>query len=377
MLIASDPVNAFVDYPDVPVPNAAGGPLHGVTLRGQGHLRRRRIRDGVRQCREDGRRTRRPEANAPCVQRLLDAGAKFVGKTHTAELAFSLDGRNSRLGTPKNPAAPGRVPGGSSSGSAAAVAAGLVDTALGSDTGGSVRGPASMCGIIGLRPTHGRIDISGAMPLAPSLDTVGWFTRDIGLYERIGAVLLGEDRDGPPLAPHDPGRRCLRGADVAGGGRGACAGRRRMPGRRRPRPGSVTVAPEGSTHGCRCSARRRATRRGRRTGRGSSTRKPELMPAVAARFEAARQVTEAEYRTRRRSARAIRGAGRPGSLGDDGVILLPTLPTIAPKTGRRRGGVRGVPGARPLDPLHRRACRRCRRSRCRWRRSTAARSGCR
>ena len=79
-----------------------------------------------------------------------------------------------------------------------------------------MRGPASICGIIGLRPTHGRIDISGAMPLAPSLDTVGWFTRDIGLYERIGAVMLGEDKAGPPLARMLHGRRRLRGADVAG-----------------------------------------------------------------------------------------------------------------------------------------------------------------
>ena len=199
MLIPSDPVNAFVDYPDVPVPNAATGPLHGVTLAVKDLYD---VAGYVTGCGNPETMAESPpaKANAPCVQRLLDAGAKFVGKTHTAELAFSLDGRNTRLGTPKNPAAPGRVPGGSSSGSAAAVAAGLVDVALGSDTGGSVRAPASMCGIIGLRPTHGRIDISGAMPLAPSLDTVGWFTRDIGLYERVGAVMLGEDKAGPPLA---------------------------------------------------------------------------------------------------------------------------------------------------------------------------------
>ncbi len=119
-----------------------------------------------------------PTAHAPCVAKLLDSGATFVGKTHTAELAFSLDGRNEHYGTPLNPAAPGRVPGGSSSGSAAAVAAGLVDFALGSDTGGSVRGPASFCGLIGLRPDlrpHRHLRNHAA---ADVFDTVGWFARD-------------------------------------------------------------------------------------------------------------------------------------------------------------------------------------------------------
>src|SRR5690606_38616659 len=137
---------------------------------------------------------------APVVAALLAAGAAFLGKTHTAELAFSLDGRNEHFGTPANPAAPGRVPGGSSSGSAAAVAGRLVDIALGSDTGGSIRGPASFCGLIGLRPTHARIDIGGAMPLAPSLDTVGWFARSAEIYERVAAILLGDDVPGPALS---------------------------------------------------------------------------------------------------------------------------------------------------------------------------------
>jgi amidase len=127
---------------------------------------------------------------ASSVQKLLDAGADLVGKTHTNELAYSVTGENTHYGTPKNVNAPGRVPGGSSSGSASAVAGGLVDFALGSDTGGSVRIPASFCGIYGLRPTHGRIAADGIMPLAPSFDTVGWFTRDAELLRRVGQVLL-------------------------------------------------------------------------------------------------------------------------------------------------------------------------------------------
>jgi amidase len=120
------------------------------------------------------------------VQLLLDAGAHVVGKAHTEEMAWSLTGENAHYGTPINVNAPGRVPGGSSSGSAAAVAAGLVDFAIGSDTGGSVRGPASYCGILGLRPTHGRISLDAVCPLAPSFDTCGWFARDAAVFERVG-----------------------------------------------------------------------------------------------------------------------------------------------------------------------------------------------
>src|SRR3954452_19075157 len=129
---------------------------------------------------------------APPVQSLLDAGAHIVGKTHTDELAYSLNGENAHYGTPVNVNAAGRIPGGSSSGSAAAVYAGLVDFALGSDTGGSVRAPASFCGIYGMRPSHGRISLDAACPLAPSFDTAGWFARDATVMERVGAVLFSE-----------------------------------------------------------------------------------------------------------------------------------------------------------------------------------------
>ena len=129
--------------------------------------------------------------NAAVLQLLLDAGANLAGKTHTEEMAFSLTGENAHYGTPVNVAAPGRVPGGSSSGSAAAVAGGLVDFAIGSDTGGSVRGPASFCGIYGIRPTLGRISLQGACPLAPEFDTCGWFAMNAPNLERVGNVLFG------------------------------------------------------------------------------------------------------------------------------------------------------------------------------------------
>lgn len=130
---------------------------------------------------------------APVVASLLDAGARMVGKTITDELAYSLNGDNIHYGTPKNTKAPDRVPGGSSSGSAAAVAAGLCDFGLRTDTGGSIRIPASYCGILGIRTTHGAVSAEGVVPLMPSFDTVGWFARDPDILSRVGDVLLPQN----------------------------------------------------------------------------------------------------------------------------------------------------------------------------------------
>lgn len=132
------------------------------------------------------------------AEKLLAAGAALAGMTHTDELAYSLNGENVHYGTPVNQNAPTRIPGGSSSGSASVTAAGLVDFAIGSDTGGSVRIPGSYCGIFGIRTTHGVIDLDGCMPLAPSYDTVGWFARDAEILTRVGNALL------PPESPENP-----------------------------------------------------------------------------------------------------------------------------------------------------------------------------
>lgn len=132
-------------------------------------------------------------ASAVCVDQLLGAGARCIGKTVTDELAFSLHGENHFYGTPLNPRAPERVPGGSSSGSASAVACGLADFALGTDTGGSVRVPASNCGIFGLRPSHGIISVAGVMPFAPTFDTVGLLAGSLDILIRAASVLLACD----------------------------------------------------------------------------------------------------------------------------------------------------------------------------------------
>lgn len=133
-----------------------------------------------------------PTRHAWAVQTLLDAGTTLVGKTITDEVSLGILGENAFDGTPLNTAAPDRVPGGSSSGSAAAVAAGLCDTALGTDTGGSVRVPASFCGLYGIRPTHGRLPLDGMLPQAPTSDTTGWFTREAEMFAKVSAVMLGE-----------------------------------------------------------------------------------------------------------------------------------------------------------------------------------------
>lgn len=134
--------------------------------------------------------------NAPAVDRLLAAGARLVGKTHMDEMAYSLLGANPHYGTPINPAAQDRHPGGSSSGSAVAVAAGLVNFALGTDTAGSCRAPASFCGVYGFRSSHGAIDMTGVIPLAPSFDAIGWFARDLSVMASVGEALLPPDSDG-------------------------------------------------------------------------------------------------------------------------------------------------------------------------------------
>ncbi|SEO71848.1 amidase [Aquisalimonas asiatica] len=140
-----------------------------------------------------------PQVTASSIQALLDAGGELVAKAHTDELAYSLAGRNVHYGAPLNVNAPGRNTGGSSSGSAAAMAARLVDFTVGSDTGGSVRIPASLCGVLGIRTTWGRIPMDGAAPLAPSFDTFGWFARDAGLMEAVAGAVF--PRAGQPLVP--------------------------------------------------------------------------------------------------------------------------------------------------------------------------------
>jgi amidase len=140
--------------------------------------------------------------NAAIVDRLLEQGCRIVGKTTMHELAYGVTGINAYAGTPRNPRFPLLVPGGSSSGSAAAVAAGLVDFAIGTDTGGSIRIPANCCGILGLKPSFGRVSRVGVAPEQSSLDCVGPFARDITMLERAMSLIDGSFvSEPPPVAP--------------------------------------------------------------------------------------------------------------------------------------------------------------------------------
>lgn len=141
-----------------------------------------------------------PEHTASAVQKLLEAGATVVAKTLTDELAYSLNGVNVHYGTPINPAAPDRLPGGSSSGSAVMVRRGAADIGLGTDTGGSIRVPASYTGLYGIRPTHGVIAADHMVGLAPSFDTVGWMTRDLSTLQKVAQILLPPQTEKPVQA---------------------------------------------------------------------------------------------------------------------------------------------------------------------------------
>src|SRR5580692_439072 len=187
----TDRTNAFVPGPRIRMDGAPGGALSGLSFAAKDLFDVAGVPTGGGN-HDWARANPVPTKHAWAVQTLLDAGASLIGKTITDEVSLGILGENAFDGTPLNSAAPGRVPGGSSSGSAVAVAAGLCDTALGTDTGGSVRVPASFCGLYGIRPTHGRLDLAGMMSQAPSSDTTGWFARDAETFAQVSSVMLGE-----------------------------------------------------------------------------------------------------------------------------------------------------------------------------------------
>jgi len=260
------------------------------------------------------------------VQRLLDAGADMVGKTHTDEITWSLNGENAHYGTPVNVNAPGRIPGGSSSGSAAAVAGGLCDFALGSDTGGSVRAPASFCGIYGIRPTHGRVSLEGACPLAPSFDTCGWFARSAEMLERVGRVLLGDERSGTPrrlLLAQDAfalaGDAVTRVLDPAVKRISALVGK----------PEPVTVAADGLPQWFQVFRVLQSAEAWAQHGEWVTRVKPDLGPGIKQRIQWAADLDlnlVGPARTRREEiARYMEDL-----LSGGAVLVLPTVPGIAP-----------------------------------------------
>ena len=184
-----DPVNCFVPHSPPIIKGSTSGPLQGLTftVKDLYDIADYKTGNGNPTWLE----THEPAANtAAIVQSCLNAGATMIGKVICDEFFYSFIGENAHYGTPLNSAAPGKIPGGSSSGSVASVAAGICDFSLGSDTGGSVRIPAAFCGLYGLRPTYGRLNLHGATAMAPSFDTAGWFARDLDVFLKVGNVLL-------------------------------------------------------------------------------------------------------------------------------------------------------------------------------------------
>ncbi|MGH9296637.1 MAG: amidase [Acidimicrobiales bacterium] len=164
-------------------------------------------------CRAVGERGLVATTDASCIEVMKAAGAVLVGKTNLHELAFGTSGVNPWYGTPGNPVDPGRIPGGSSSGSAVAVALGLADVAIGSDTGGSIRIPAACCGVVGLKTTHGCLSMEGVWPLAPSFDTIGPMGASVAAVA-TGARLLGIIGEGGGAAVPDRVARLDLGPSV-------------------------------------------------------------------------------------------------------------------------------------------------------------------
>lgn len=322
----SDSFNAFLDLPQAPVSSANSGPLLGLSLAVKDIFDVAGYRTG---CGNPARyaESRPASETAPPIQRLLDAGARFVGKTQTDELAFSLMGQNAHFPFPINPSAPDRVTGGSSSGSAAAVAGGLVDIAIGSDTGGSIRAPASFCGLIGLRTSHGRISLTSAMKLASSLDTFGWFSRNMDIYESVGGLLLGDDTKNinlnRPLSLENLDSQ-LAGSDENTEFKRMTAIAAKTIGE--PQPAHFSATPDELYW---CFRYIQADEAWTEHGAWISTADRKLGPGVKERFDFGRTLNPADVERERERRTAVRKE-LTQLLGTDGFLVLPTVPGPAP-----------------------------------------------
>lgn len=320
-----DTVGAFVPGPRAAVAGSGQGPLTGLSFA---------IKDlydlagwPTTYGNPDWARTHPvPDTTAVAVTALLQAGADLRGKTKTVELAYGLTGENVWHGTPVNAAAPDRFPGGSSCGSAAATAAGLVDFAMGSDTGGSVRIPASYCGVFGIRPSWGAVSLTGARPLGPAFDTAGWFAAKASVLRRVGEVLLppgGEAPLGPLLQVSEAWtnatpqtvealKPALHAAEALLG------------------PAlSVALVPEGLHafyENFRCAQAEEAWAT---LGAWIEATQPKFGPGVGERFAAAKGMEPAKAAAGR-AFRRLAQARLQALLGGGAVMIYPTSPAAAP-----------------------------------------------
>jgi amidase len=265
--------------------------------------------------------------NAAVVEQILAAGTIITGKTICDEFFYSITGVNAHYGTPRNLRAPGRLPGGSSSGSAAACGANACDFAIGSDTGGSVRIPASFNGLYGLRPTHGRVDLTGAMAMAPSFDVGGWFANAPGIFRRVGTVLLRGDGIATPV------RHLLVAGDAFAQADAGVADLGREFLKRTtsvlPHATEMAVAPGGFDEWREAFRIVQAKEVWETFGAFIARARPKFGPGIRERMEFAAAVTAQQADAARKivaSARAqLRALLSPGT-----VMAFPTAPSIAP-----------------------------------------------
>jgi amidase len=324
----NDPVKALVPHTlEEPLLGRNEGPLSGLTfmVKDMFAIEGRKVSNGN----PDFYAHATPASEtASVIMRLLGAGASLTGNTICDEFFYSVLGTNIHYGQPVNPRAGRYVTGGSSCGSAAAVAAQMCDFALGTDTGGSIRVPASFCGLYGLRPTHGRIDTTGTTPMAPSFDTVGFLARDAELFRTIGHVLLEGDRVDAPI------ERLVLAQDIiayseASADQALWQALGKFAGAL-PVPLHADIA--GETIGAWCEAF--ATIQGFEI---QSTLLPfiqshnvDLGPGIKERFEIASRVTfddaEAARAVRGTVTEHLRAVVQPGT-----ALVLPTTPTLPPE----------------------------------------------
>jgi amidase len=267
---------------------------------------------------------------APSVACLLAAGARLLGRTVCDELTYSLTGENIHYGTPLNPASPARVPGGSSSGSASAVAGGMRDFALGTDCAGSVRIPSSYCGIFGMRPTHGRVSLELVCPFSPSFDTVGWMASECDVLARVGRVLLGE-------AGHGTGSREIRqvliGRDtfdlaspqVAQALQASVAKTVEVVGASE----ELVVSEQGLERWMECFRTIQGFEIWSSLGAWVKEARPDLGPGIRERIDAAALIKQDDVDDARRFRAGVVSRLKQ-ILSDDAVLCLPTAPGIAP-----------------------------------------------
>ena len=309
-----------------PLAGAAAGPLAGLTgvVKDMYDIAGERTGAGN----PDWLATQQPATrNAAAIQRLLDAGATITGKTICDEFFYSVAGMNAHYGTPPNVRAPGRIPGGSSSGSAAAAAAGACDFSLGSDTGGSVRIPASLCGLYGIRTTLGRVGLDGAMAMSPTFDTVGWFAPGPGVFRSVGTALLGGARTDAAIGQVVIADDAFAEADAA-----VVALLRDALGKMvdvLPTPSHARVAPDGLDPWREAVRLIQAHEIWQIYGRFVAEKRPRFGPGVADRMAIAASITTDQAD----AARATHAAARDhlGALIRPGtVVALPSAPCIAP-----------------------------------------------